>query len=338
MADDNLTKIVEELRSRKIVELKEDLDALKDNDPLPTIDLFDKLDQEEHEDKIATGTMIDGLIGGGLSPAASMLVYGEYGSGKSQTCYTMCVECPDAVVVIDAENSFRAQRIKQIAEARGKDFKEVFKKITLKQPQNWIQQLRCLWSIPTPLDVPTGKIGLIIVDSLTKQFRGVEFSGRQSLFIKQPLIREFSFKMERIVKAYQAGLIITTQVYEDPNQTSFLAEWTKFKAVGGSSLLHQPDFVLFLRRVKAQNIRIARMMDSSWKPLRECPFVITERGIDDLPEDSKSRESLLKKAKAFEHKQKQEEQKSKTKKGKTQPSTEEVIKEQESSTKESVEE
>lgn len=307
MADDNLSKIVEELRRRKVLMMEDELDALKNSVPLESINLFDKLKAEETEEKIQTGTLVDDLVGGGLPPKTSMLLYGEYGSGKSQTCYTMCVECPYAVEVIDAENSFRAQRIKEICEARGKDFKEVFEKIILKQPQNWIQQMRVLYSLPPPTDVPTGKVGLLIVDSLTKEFRGVEFAGRQTLTIKQPLIREFTFQVERLVKAYEAGLIITTQVYEDPNQKSFLAEWTKFKAVGGSSLLHQPHFVLFLRRVAGKNIRIARMMDSSWQPLRECPFVITDAGIEDLPEDAKAREALLKKAEKFESQQTQEE-------------------------------
>jgi len=311
--DDNLNKIVAELRKRKILTLEPELKALKAKIPLESVDLFKLLEKEGKEEKIKTGTLLDDLIGGGLPPSKSLLLYGEYGSGKSQTCYTMCVECPHAVEVIDAENSFRAERIKQICDTRGKDYKEVFEKIILKQPQNWIQQMRVLYSLPAPSDVPTGKVGLVILDSLTKRFRGVEFAGRQSLFIKQPLIREFSFRLEEIVKAYEAGLIITTQVYEDPNTTSFLAEWTKFKAVGGSSLLHQPDFIIFLRRVKGQNIRIARMMDSSWKPLRECPFVITERGIDNLPEDAKARKTLLEKAAKFEAKQKQEGLKTKKK-------------------------
>jgi DNA repair protein RadA len=228
----------------------------------------------------------------------------------------MCVECPDTVIVIDAENSFRAQRIKQICDARGKDYKKVFEKIVLKQPKNWVQQLRCLYSLPAPPDTPTGKIGLVIVDSLTKEFRGIEFQGRQSLYVKQPLIREFALKITNMVKDFNAGLIITTQIYEDVNTPTFLADWTKIKAVGGSSLLHQPDFVVFLRRVKGQNIRIARMMDSSWQPLRECPFVITERGIDDLPDDAKARNALLEKARKFEEKQKQEQLKKKKKKTK----------------------
>ena len=314
MPENNLTKVIEELREKKILSLKPELEALKDKRPLESVDLFKLLEREGKEEKIKTGTLLDNLIGGGLPPTKSMLLYGEYGSGKSQTCYTMCVECPDAVEVIDAECSFRAERIKQICDTRGKDYKEVFAKIILKQPQNWIQQMRVLYSLPAPSDVPTGKVGLVILDSLTKRFRGIEFAGRQSLFVKQPIIREFSFKLEEIVKAYGAGLIITTQVYEDPNQKSFLANWTKFKAVGGSSLLHQPDFIIFLRRVTGKNIRIARMMDSSWQPLRECPFVITERGIDNLPANSKARDALLKKAADFEKKQRQEAQKKKQKK------------------------
>lgn len=322
MPDNNLNKIVEELRRCKILTLEPELKALKAKKPLPTLDLFKKLESEKTEIKIQTGTLLDGLIGGGLPPKTSMLLYGEYGSGKSQTGYTMCAECPYAVELIDAENSFRAERLKQICDARGKDYKEVFEKTIVKQPQNWIQQMRVLYSLPPPSDVPTGKVGLIILDSLTKRFRGVEFAGRQALYIKQPLIREFSFRLEEIIKVYKAALIITTQVYEDVNATSFLAEWTKFKAVGGSSLLHQPDFVIFLRRAKGKNIRIARMMDSSWRPLRECPFVITERGIDNLPEDAKARKALLDKAAKFEANQKQEALKAKEKKEKKESKSE----------------
>lgn len=314
MPDNNLNKIVEELRRAKILTLEPELKALKAKKPLPTLDLFKKLEDEKKEVKIQTGTLLDDLIGGGLPPKTSLLLYGEYGAGKSQTCYTMCAECPHAVELIDAENSFRAERFKQICDARDIDWEMAFKKTIVKQPQNWVQQMRVLYSLPPPSDVPTGKVGLIILDSLTKRFRGVEFAGRQSLYIKQPLIREFSFRLEEIIKAYEAGLIITTQVYEDVNATSFLAEWTKFKAVGGSSLLHQPDCIIFLRRVKGRNTRIARMMDSSWQPLRECPFVITERGIDNLPEDAKARKTLLDKAAKFEANQKQEALKAKQKK------------------------
>ncbi|MGB8936290.1 MAG: hypothetical protein WCC17_14430 [Candidatus Nitrosopolaris sp.] len=53
---------------------------------------------------------------------------GEFGSGKSQLCYTLCVTANmpvdksglgGNVIFIDTENTFRAERIHQIAENRG---------------------------------------------------------------------------------------------------------------------------------------------------------------------------------------------------------------------------
>lgn len=300
MPDNNLAKLIEALQKRKISDFKVELTALKEKQILAQIDLMSKLKEEVSEEKIKTGTLIDEVIGGGLAPEARMLLYGEYGSGKTQTCFTMAVECPDDVIYVDSEGSFRAERVKQICDERGKDYEEVFKKIHLFQPKNWVQQLRCIYSFPAPPDAHTGKIGLIIVDSLTKGFRGIEFAGRQTLTQKQPLLREFIFKMEQLIKDYKAALILTTQVYEDPNTNMFTTEWDKFKPVGGSSLLHQPDFVLCFRRVKNRNIRVVRMMDSSWQPLAERLFVITERGIDDLPEESEARKTILERAEKFE--------------------------------------
>lgn len=306
MANDNLSKVIEALRDRKIVDLKKELSALKEKQAIAKIDLMAKLEEEQSEVKIQTGTLVDELIGGGLSPKTSMLLYGEYGAGKTQTCFTMAVECPDDVIYVDAEGSFRAERIKQICDERGKDFEEVFKKIHLFQPENWVQQMRCIYSFPAPPDTYTGKIGLIIIDSLTKEFRGIEFAGRQTLTQKQPLIREFAFKMGDIVKDYGAALIFTTQVYEKPQQGIYTTDWDKFQPVGGSSLLHQPDFVLCFRRVQNRNIRVVRMMDSSWKPLGERLFAITEGGVEDLPEESVAREALLERAEKFEMQQEME--------------------------------
>lgn len=322
MVGDKITEVFKILKADKLKVLDESVEKLKGKKPLVEVDLTKLLAKEKKETRIKTGTLIDDIIGGGLPPNSSLLFYGEYGSSKTQTCFTMAVECPDDVIFIDAEGSFRAERIKQICEARGKDWVKVIEKIHLFQPQNWVEQLLTLYSFPSPPDAVTGKIGLIIVDSLTKLFRGVEFAGRQNLTIKQPLLREFMFKLKLIVKAYGAALIYTTQIYENPSANPVLASWTSHKAVGGSSILHQPTFIIFMRRSQG-NVRIARMMDSSWEPLRERPFVITAKGIENIPPDAKAAKGLLKKAKDFEEKQKQERLKKKEKKEKEKASKKE---------------
>lgn len=310
MPKNEIDKIVEALKASKAKSLKSYLDRLKNKERLKPIDQDKLLKREQTEEKIKTGTLIDEIIGGGLPPSTedavtSMLLYGEYGSGKTQTCFTMAVESPDDVIYIDTEGSYRAERIQEICETRGKDWDEIKKKIHLYRPINWVEQMMVLHSLPAPTDTHTGKIGLIIIDSLTKEFRGIEFAGRSSLTVKQPLLREFVFSIEDTAKTLKCAIVFTTQIYESPQANPFLPTWTGHKAVGGASVLHQPAFVIFFRRGSG-NLRVARMMDSSWKKLKERPFVITKKGIEDVPRGAKAAEKLLKKADDFAKKQEQE--------------------------------
>ena len=65
---------------------------------------------------------------GGIETQATTEIAGEFGSGKSQICYTLCVMANMTVdkegfrgnvIFIDTENAFRTERILQIAENRG---------------------------------------------------------------------------------------------------------------------------------------------------------------------------------------------------------------------------
>ncbi|MDP9197052.1 MAG: DNA repair and recombination protein RadA, partial [Thermoproteota archaeon] len=71
---------------------------------------------------------LDGLLSGGIESQAVTEIAGEFGSGKSQLCHTLSVTAnmPKSnvglggnVIFIDTENTFRPERIHQIAEAYG---------------------------------------------------------------------------------------------------------------------------------------------------------------------------------------------------------------------------
>ncbi len=71
---------------------------------------------------------LDGLLGGGIETQALTEFAGEFGSGKSQLCHTLSVTANmpkekgglgGNVIFIDTENTFRPERINQIAEAYG---------------------------------------------------------------------------------------------------------------------------------------------------------------------------------------------------------------------------
>lgn len=295
----NIDDIIRDLAARKEAKLVKIYKETRDTVIQPT-SVEEKYQRETSEELLKTGTLIDDLIGGGMLPESTMLLYGEYGSGKTETCLTMAVLCPYIVIYIDTENSFSAVRIKEICDARGLDYKAVFKKIILYQPKTWIEQMQVINSIPSPADVD-GKIGLIILDSVSKLFRGIEFAGRQELQVRQPPIRECMIELGNIAQVYRCAVIFTTQIYETPVIQAFMPEWTGYKPVGGPSIKHQPKYVVFLRRGKG-NIRIARLTDADNKPLAERPFQITAAGITDLPK-TKAAEKEIKKSEEYQKSQ-----------------------------------
>ena len=69
---------------------------------------------------LKTNTILDSLFGGGIRQGQLVELYGEFASGKTQICFSLVVESNGKIVYIDSEHTFSPQRIKQIAEARGK--------------------------------------------------------------------------------------------------------------------------------------------------------------------------------------------------------------------------
>jgi DNA repair protein RadA len=92
---------------------------------------------------------LDKILAGGLETQTITEFYGEYGSGKSQMCHQLCinVQLPvergglnGGVLYIDTENTFRLERIMQMAKGAGLDPEQVVKNIiyaeAYKRPPN----------------------------------------------------------------------------------------------------------------------------------------------------------------------------------------------------------
>ena len=89
----------------------------------------DILERRKNLLRCTTGSAkLDSFLKGGIETQAITEIAGEFGSGKSQICYTLCVTANipldrkglgGNVIFIDTENTFRSERIFQIAEHRG---------------------------------------------------------------------------------------------------------------------------------------------------------------------------------------------------------------------------
>ena len=90
------------------------------------------------------------LIGGGIETQSITEVFGEFGSGKSQISHELAVtvQLPEELggldgecVFVDTENTFRPERIRQIAEGFELDSEEVLSRIHVARAFNSAHQI-----------------------------------------------------------------------------------------------------------------------------------------------------------------------------------------------------
>ncbi len=236
---------------------------------------------------ISTGSSnLDKLLGGrGVQTQAITEAHGPFGSGKSQLGFTLSVnvqlpedaETPGLngkVAFIDTENTFRPERVAQIAKIRGLDPKEVLQNVFVARAFNSDHQMLLAEKVSDLLR-DGEDIRLIVVDSLTSHFRA-EYVGRGTLAGRQQKLNKHLHLLQKMADQYNLAVYVTNQVMARPD--AFFGP--AMQAVGGNVLAHASTYRLFFRKSKG-NKRIARLIDSPDLPEAETVFALTERGIDD---------------------------------------------------------
>ena len=227
---------------------------------------------------------LDKLLGGkGIQTQAITEAHGPYGSGKSQMAFTLAVMVQQPleegglsgkVAFIDTENTFRPERVSQIARVLGYDDQEVLKNIFVARAYNSDHQMLLAQKVSELLNGGEN-IKLIIVDSLTSHFRS-EYIGRGTLARRQQKLNKHLHMLQKMADQYNLAVYVTNQVMSRPD----MMFGPTMKAVGGHVLAHAATYRLFLRKSKGSK-RIARLIDSPDMPEAEAVFELTEKGIED---------------------------------------------------------
>ena len=158
--------------------------------------------------RVTTGSKaLDKIVDGGLETQTITEFYGEYGSGKSQMCHQLCINVqlpPErgglngAALYIDTENTFRLERIVQMAKGAGLDPAEVVKKIIYAEAYTSDHQMFLLENADEI--IKANNIKLIIVDSLTAHFRS-EYIGREMLASRQQKLNKHMHKLIALARS-----------------------------------------------------------------------------------------------------------------------------------------
>jgi DNA repair protein RadA len=239
------------------------------------------LERRTHMLKCTTGSSsLDAILGGGVETGAITELIGEFGSGKTQICYTLSVMAQRPVeergldgniCVIDTEGTFLPERIMQIAETRGYDPHKILEKILVARAFNSDHQIILIDNLPEICQ--TENVKLVIVDSMIGHFRG-EYVGRGTLSERQQKLGRCLHSLLRLAEAFNLAVVVTNQVmstpdvnYGDPNRPT-----------GGHVMAHACTHRVYLRKGR-ENTRLARVIDSPSLPEVKARFAITEEGV-----------------------------------------------------------
>ncbi|WNY25284.1 DNA repair and recombination protein RadA [Methanolapillus millepedarum] len=247
-----------------------------------------------HIGKIKTGcSEFDEMMGGGIESQSITEIYGEFGSGKTQVAHQLAVnvQLPEeyggldsSVIIIDTENTFRPDRIKQMVEGRANelglelDADEILKNIHVARAYNSNHQILLVDSamdLANELKDSGRPVRLLIVDSLTAHFRA-EYIGRGTLADRQQKLNKHLHGLQRFANLNNAAVLVTNQVMSKPDV--FFGDPTK--PIGGHILGHTATFRLYIRKSKGDK-RIVKLVDSPNLPEGEAVIAVTKDGVTD---------------------------------------------------------
>jgi DNA repair protein RadA len=243
---------------------------------------MDVMKKRENIKRVSTGSNVfDTLLGGGFETGAITECFGEFGSGKTQVGHILAVNCqvadPKAVAVyIDTENTFRPERIEQLAMGAGVDPKKILKNIKVARAYNSDHQMLLAEKVEELINQENLPVKVIIVDSLTAHFRA-EFIGRGTLSVRQQKLNKHMHQLLKLADTFNAVVYVTNQVMAKPDV--FFGDPTQ--AIGGHVVAHASTFRIYLRKGK-KGSRVAKLIDAPNLPDGECNFVVEEHGLRDL--------------------------------------------------------
>lgn len=231
---------------------------------------------------------LDKLLGGGIESASLTELFGEFRTGKTQLCHTLCVTCQlpkeqgggeGKAMYIDTEGTFRPERLKEIAVRYNLDPDQVLENVSYARAKNTDHQMQLL--IDASSLMSESKYSLVVVDSVTALYR-TDYSGRGELSARQMHLAKFLRGLARIAEEYGVAVVMTNQVVAQVDGTAMFASDPK-KPIGGNIIAHASTTRLYLRKGRGES-RVCKIYDSPCLPEGEATFGIFKDGIGDSKE------------------------------------------------------
>ena len=242
--------------------------------------------------RLTTGSInLDTLLGGGIESETTLEIFGSNGSGKTQLCHSIAVHAQlsigegglgGGVVWIDTENTFRPDRIAQIAGSLGLDPHEILSNIFCWEASNALHQVQGIERMEGLLKEEN--IKLVIVDSMMSHLRS-EYLGRGTLAERQNILNDALHKLKNLSKVRKLTSVYTNQVVSTPDI------YTPLKPAGGNIMGHAATTRIFIKK-SSKGAVVVTLTKSPYLPDGQATFVVDEYGIRDTKKFLEEREKV----------------------------------------------
>ena len=182
-------------------------------------------------------------------------------------------------IYIDTENSFRPERIKAIANARGFDSQSILKNIYFVRALNSSSQEQIIKKrVGAFIEKEEKDIKLLVVDSVIAHYRA-EFSGRAMLSERQQRLNNLMSTLARIAQVYGIAVVVTNQIQTTPEDLR-TNRISSDRPIGGNVMEHASTYRINLRH-RTGSSRMATLVKSPSHCENDAVFTISDRGISD---------------------------------------------------------
>ena len=210
--------------------------------------------------------LLDDLLEGGYETDAITTIYGPAGAGKTNLALLASVGIAKQgkkVIFIDTEGGFSVSRLKQILP----EYKKLLDKFVFLRPTSFAEQKQDIERLKKLI---SGKIGLIVVDTMTMLYR-LQRSFKEDDNHNHDLSLQMVW-LNELARKHNIPILLTSQVY-----SSF--DSSRVRIVGGDILLYTSKCLLELEPLHSGKRKLVLRKHRSIADGKEVLFTIVEKGI-----------------------------------------------------------
>jgi len=221
--------------------------------------------------------VLDSILNGGFCPGRMYLFFGANNTGKTQICHQFCVQSSKNskyVFYLDTENTFRAERIRELDDSDELDSNNILKNIYVSKAMSNVSILYTLNDLETRLKDDHHQV--LIIDSINNYFRYEQGEESIPYDSAKEIFMQIINKINEITIKYDLITLATAQITSNFIKNAIVRELP----VGNQFLNHFFSEHLYLG--KDQEIKnFIHLVNSQNLPEKKIFFRITSDGINE---------------------------------------------------------